>query len=84
MVEDYQFDILELIDTILGYLYTSHVAEKLSESSLIRHKMDEFMKFNSITKHSIKNVIDLAIKRHGEDNQNEYVATLVSILESMS
>ena len=68
LVEDYQFDILELIDTVLGYLYTSQVAEKLSETSLIRHKMDEFMKFNSITKQSIQNVIDLAIKRHGEDN----------------
>jgi hypothetical protein len=27
------------------------------------------MKFNSITKESIKNVIDLAIEKHGEDNQ---------------
>ena len=42
------------------------------------------MKFNSISKQSIQNVIDLAIKRHGEDNQNEYVAALVRILESMS
>jgi hypothetical protein len=49
-VDDYKFDILELIDTIIGYIYTSQVAEKLSESNLIRHKIDEFMKFNCIKK----------------------------------
>lgn len=54
LVDDYRFDILELADIIIGYLYTSQAALKLSESNLITHKIDEFMKFNSITKDSLK------------------------------
>lgn len=35
LVEDYNFDVLELIDTIIGYLYTSESARKLSEADPI-------------------------------------------------
>jgi hypothetical protein len=54
LVQDYKFDILELIDIIISYLYTSVDAERLSEGNLIRHKIDEFLKFNSIKKQSIE------------------------------
>jgi hypothetical protein len=65
-VTDYQFDILELIDTIIAYLQSSPVAEKLSEGDPISLKINEFMKFNGIHKEHISNVVKLAAIRLGE------------------
>lgn len=57
LVQDYRFDILELIDIIIGYLYTSDIAQRLSEGDSIKHKIMEFIKFNGIKKDSIQAVV---------------------------
>ena len=66
MVQDNQFDILELIDSIIGLVYTSQDAIRLSGSEPINQKINEFMKFNAIAKDSIKQVIRLTVIRQGE------------------
>ena len=56
------------MDFIIGFLFTSKVADKLSEGDSVRQKITEFMKFNGIRKESIHEVVRMGLVRAGDES----------------
>ncbi|CDW73679.1 beta-catenin-like protein 1-like [Stylonychia lemnae] len=73
LVEDYQFNILEQVDFIIGFLISSKSAIQLSDADPIDHKINEFIKLNGIKKESLKEVLRLSLARQSDLDEKHLI-----------